>query len=495
MIRKLLLRLFFFSLLATTVLAQTRYPGVLDRDLLNGGPPALASTKQMTAKQQAPTFSAAADFSAVKNPNGPWSYGFESVLGGPFTLYQIAGTTFFSGEVGWFGPIPGGSAPGFPLVVAEPVTRPDVLDMGPGPNTVTVVRWTASAAGVYDVYGEFFGTGANTVGVHVLQNGVPRFEGPIFGSDVQPFSLKVQLNAGDTVDFAVDPGPDGNHDFDPTGMRAIVAPHLYDFTVLDFPGAAQTRFLAVNDQGDAVGDYVDSDGNLHALLYRDGQLSNIDPPGAVGIAQAVGINVEGEVTGEYLDNAGFFHGFLLSQGRYQNLDFPGVPDSQATGINERHHVVGSYDLGDQNTSIGFVMGNGASRSFEVLDSSPQTTLPRDISNDGLVVGQYQGLDNAVHGFLLSNGTFTAIDVPGTTETIAAGINSAGQISGSYRDGNGVEHAFLRRNRQFLTFDFPVARSTTRGRGLSDRGVIVGSYRILGDAGRHAFIARPALGNN
>lgn len=171
-------------------------------------------------------YSAAHDFSTRLNPNAVWSYGFTTSVGGAFTLYTNPGTTFFSGEVGWFGPIPGAGGPGYPLVVAQPSVIPDVLDMGPGPSSYTVVRWTAPSRGCWDVVGQFFGTGLTTGDVHVLRNGAPLFDSPLNGSETASFSLAIDVAAGDTVDFVAGPGPDGNNDSDPTGFNVTITPEL-----------------------------------------------------------------------------------------------------------------------------------------------------------------------------------------------------------------------------------------------------------------------------
>jgi len=46
------------------------------------------------------------------------------------------------------------------------------------------------------------------------------------------------------------------------------------------------------------------------------------------------------------------------------------------------------------------------------------------------------------GFLLSNGSYTPLVVPGATLTVATSINNAGDIVGYYIDGGGVERPFL-----------------------------------------------------
>jgi hypothetical protein len=171
-------------------------------------------------------YSAAHDFSFTLNPNAAWTYGFTNSVGGPFSPYTISGSTFSSGEAGWFGPIAGCCAPGYPLVVAQAGTVPIVLDMGPGPNTYTVVRWTAPSRGRWDVVGQFSGTGLTTGDIHVLKNGVAVFSSPVNGSQVARFSLVTDLVAGDTVDFAAGPGPDGNNDSDPTGFNVTITPEL-----------------------------------------------------------------------------------------------------------------------------------------------------------------------------------------------------------------------------------------------------------------------------
>jgi len=65
-----------------------------------------------------------------------------------------------------------------------------------------------------------------------------------------------------------------------------------------------------------------------------------------------------------------------------------------------------------------------------------------INNAGQIVGSY--LDAGIfHGFLLSGGTFTTIDVAAATHgTRAFGINDAGTIVGSFENASG-EHGFVR----------------------------------------------------
>ena len=65
----------------------------------------------------------------------------------------------------------------------------------------------------------------------------------------------------------------------------------------------------------------------------------------------------------------------------------------------------------------------------------------EINPAGQIVGLYFDANDVGHGFLLSNGSFTTIDPAGATFAAAEGINPAGQIVGEYDDANGVKHGF------------------------------------------------------
>jgi hypothetical protein len=69
-------------------------------------------------------------------------------------------------------------------------------------------------------------------------------------------------------------------------------------------------------------------------------------------------------------------------------------------------------------------------------------LPLGINPAGDLVGLY-GAGGTTHGFLLHEGTFTTIDVPGASSTLAFGINPRDDIVGQYSAG-GTNHGFLAR---------------------------------------------------
>ena len=108
------------------------------------------------------------------------------------------------------------------------------------------------------------------------------------------------------------------------------------------------------------------------------------------------------------------------------------------------------------------------------------------------MGDYVDSDGVDHGFLLSSGVFTTIDVdvPGATDSPASAINDRGEIVGSYLDSGGIYHGYLLSNGVFTTIDFPGANHTLLY-GNNNKGEIVGRYvtdpNVNRSPAQHAFL--------
>jgi probable HAF family extracellular repeat protein len=121
-----------------------------------------------------------------------------------------------------------------------------------------------------------------------------------------------------------------------------------------------------------------------------------------------------------------------------------------------------------------------SYSFTTIDvpgSSSSVTVASGINSSGKIVGSYTAGDGH-HGFLLDNGSYTTLDVPGSLQTFASGINDAGQIVGEYWDISG--HGFLFDNGNYTTLDVPGGFSAV-ATGINASGQIVGFYQRAADA--------------
>jgi len=89
---------------------------------------------------------------------------------------------------------------------------------------------------------------------------------------------------------------------------------------------------------------------------------------------------------------------------------------------------------------------------------------------------------------MEDSTFSTIDFPGGTFTVALDISSSGEIVGSYNDAKGTHGFLLSRSGQFMAIDIPGA-NFTRAAAINRRGDIVGTYRLPTDpmTGRHGFL--------
>jgi hypothetical protein len=101
--------------------------------------------------------------------------------------------------------------------------------MHPGPqDQYSVIRFTAPNAGTFVLATSFTGIDVDqtTTDVHVLHDGSSIFNGNVhgFGSGSGPsFTTTLTLHAGDTIDFAVGYGADGNYFNDSTGISATLS--------------------------------------------------------------------------------------------------------------------------------------------------------------------------------------------------------------------------------------------------------------------------------
>src|SRR5437764_14931362 len=148
---------------------------------------------------------------------------------------------------------------------------------------------------------------------------------------------------------------------------------------IDFPGAIATEAMSINDRGDVVGFYTQSDATMHGFLFSQGAYSSIDFPGAT-LTGAMGINNNGQIVGFYSAGS-FVQGFYFDGISYTTLQFPGATLSIANGIN----------------------------------------------NFGDVVGYYKTTGIVRHGFEWSSGVFRHIDPNGTNDVVVPAIKYLGNM--------------------------------------------------------------------
>jgi hypothetical protein len=186
---------------------------------------------------------AASDFSIASNPNGQWSYGSESTLGGTFSALTFADSA--QGLQAWASNAnyPGEDATAYiahnPTASTITYTTfsvpPNGLQLHPGvAGQYAVVRWTSPflVNTFVTLDGSFFSEdnhvtpapAGTTSDAHILRNGISLLDTNIDGIGVTaPYSLTFLAGAGDIVDFAVGFGSNSDFHFDSTGLQAQIS--------------------------------------------------------------------------------------------------------------------------------------------------------------------------------------------------------------------------------------------------------------------------------
>jgi hypothetical protein len=151
------------------------------------------------------------DFGSI--PENGWSYG---VFVGADTTFMPLGTYEVTDwKASWTG--------GYPSIA---ITADDQHPSKSGNLPVAAVRrWRSFYEGSVRISGGFrCGAEGDGVGVSVLVDGRPRFRTLLGGGAPleKKFDLTETVHKGTTIDFAVDPGPAANIDFDSTMMSATI---------------------------------------------------------------------------------------------------------------------------------------------------------------------------------------------------------------------------------------------------------------------------------
>jgi hypothetical protein len=248
------------------------------------------------------------------------------------------------------------------------------------------------------------------------------------------------------------------------------------YTTFNAPGATGGTLVdGINNLGWIVGAYIDSAGE-HGFLDNPAlpaSFETIDYPSAIpgvisspntGGTEVLGINDQGEMVGAYVDSQGL-HGFSYDGTTFTPINDPNAHDgppgpllegTAAYGINNQAQIVGYYSSGISPGNHGFQL-NGS--NYIDVDDPQGTgccglnayTVATRINNNGQIVGYYIDA-TGIHGFLDRSGQYGQIDEPMATYqpnaavpgvvTFPLGITDSGIIAGSYYGTNGLENGFV-----------------------------------------------------
>ncbi len=225
--------------------------------------------------------------------------------------------------------------------------------------------------------------------------------------------------------------------------KKIVGFTLIDsvFTTYDFPGAKNTYFYALGNNGQAAGHYEDSEGLYHGVVLENGELRQYDFPGAVqteiyGISDATGA-----LTGNFIDATGVRRGFSGDT----IVEVPRALATYADFVSGSGTVVGSYIDSD---GLYHAYGRAPDGRFIFGDVLPASNLEyiftHGVNDIGVIVTRVKPVGDVPRTYVGRFGQPHELQVPGSVSTEGWNINQDGSVVGHYDSVDGRRHGFIAR---------------------------------------------------
>lgn len=261
-----------------------------------------------------------------------------------------------------------------------------------------------------------------------------------------------------------------------------------EFVTINFPGATSTGPETINDAGQIVGRYTDSEGVVHGFLLSAGVFTTIDYPGGI-FTNAAGINNYGEIVGFYEDSSELFHGFTLNNGTFTSVDDPAYPGATFfIEISDARLIVGN-GVDSEGNFHGFTLNNNVFTAITYPGANSTQIL--DVNYNGSeIVGDYalpSFAENEIAGFTYINGVFASVTYPQTFSTALNGVNNTGQFVGSFLPFESNDTSvFLQSGTASTIQNFPGAASTGAA-DLNDLDEIVGGYINFDSTAVNAYL--------
>nr|WP_309689903.1 PEP-CTERM sorting domain-containing protein [Armatimonas sp.] len=146
----------------------------------------------------------------ASNPNGVWSYGYTTTLGGSFIPHLDSGN--FAGIFQYWRTDIGSGTPAFEKNIGvSPMfgVQPGQIALHGGPNgELGVLRFTAPSAGSYNIATSYFVGDSGDTDIYLLHNGSVVSSAPSTNAGGSFSLASFLLNANDTLDVAVGIGTD-----------------------------------------------------------------------------------------------------------------------------------------------------------------------------------------------------------------------------------------------------------------------------------------------
>ncbi len=270
-----------------------------------------------------------------------------------------------------------------------------------------------------------------------------------------------------------------------TFCTSAFAQQTYSFRKVVFgdPNVSFTQLLGINNS-DVIAGYHNFQQNKGFTLVLPNSFSGENFPNSM-MTQVIGINNKLTTDGFYVDNSGLTHGFFrTSNGKFTTVDYPGAQIAtefnQLLSQNDNYQAAGYYSnsIGNTTPDIPYTYDEvGGVFHVIMIPGAVGGAQATGINNSGVTCGFFIDANQVNHGWIIFNGIFMPLDVPGSTFTQALGLNNRGKVVGVFTDGGGQNHGFVYTigTASFQTIDEPAGVGTTVVNGINDAGKLVGFY--------------------
>jgi CHRD domain len=224
--------------------------------------------------------------------------------------------------------------------------------------------------------------------------------------------------------------------------------HEVNFPTNDNATPPVDQLLGINDDGVAVGFFVNALGNNRGYAFdtKTGKFTRVLVPGAPRGAKvgpsltAAAINDSGDIAGFFATAGGATNGFVKDGQHFTDLAFPGASATMALGINGDGEVAGTYTMGTGSAAVMHGFTWTGSHGFSSLDdpNGVGSTTVNGINDRGDLVGFYTDTAGNTDGFLATPAERMVrhLDLmPMPAGTVSLSQNSMGQ-NGMGQNGMG-----------------------------------------------------------
>jgi probable HAF family extracellular repeat protein len=199
--------------------------------------------------------------------------------------------------------------------------------------------------------------------------------------------------------------------------------------------------------------------------------TSIDVPGA-SATRAFGINALGEIVGSYTDATGT-HGYRWANGDVTLIKFPGAISTEAWGINPQGDIVGRYRMAGDARTFGFLLVDGAFTDISV--PGHLHTLPIKISPSREIVGCFHDTNFLVdmRGYAQRGDRVRSFEL--LPSTMHNGVTpGGGTIAGISFESAALVHGYVLDRGLYTQFDAPGA-TFTEAWDVNPSGTVVGYF--------------------